>query len=234
MARLSQSRRAGRLGAPVRGRPDPGLVGEGHPSPALPRWQPRGQPCPVADRDHPDEQPPCHLRLRGAAHRRRPVEDGDHPVPEALRRPRGIPLPAHRRLTPQDPGNGVVVPDHVMGVEAGLDPPQPTVGVLGPQCGPRPRSEPGRPSRRRRSIRLSGNRRFSPGERRWISATPGSVVGCSVGNPQNGRRYGGFASRPPQATCNVQAIRSPSRPCEPGELNRGPHRDHLPSRPASG
>ena len=29
-------------------------------------------------------------------------------------------------------------------------------------------------------------------------------------------------------------IRSPSRPCEPGELNRGPHRDHLPSRPASG
>jgi hypothetical protein len=107
------------------------------------------------------------------------------------------------------------------GVEAGLDPPQPTVGVLGPQCGPQPRSEPGRPSRRRRSIPLSGDRRFSRGERRWISATPRSVVGCSVGNPQNGRRYGGFASRPPQATCNVQAIRSPSRPCEPGELNRG-------------
>lgn len=108
-----------------------------------------------------------------------------------------------------------------LGVEAGLDPPQPTVGVLGPQCGPQPRSEPGRPSRRRRSIPLSGDRRFSRGERRWISATPRSVVGCSVGNPQNGRRYGGFASRPPQATCNVQAIRSPSRPCEPGELNRG-------------
>ena len=42
--------------------------------------------------------------------------------------------------------DGVVVPDHVMGGEAGLDPPQPTVGVLGPQCGPQPRSEPGRPS----------------------------------------------------------------------------------------
>ena len=35
-------------------RPDPGLVGEGHPPPAQPRRQPRGQPRPVADRDHPD------------------------------------------------------------------------------------------------------------------------------------------------------------------------------------
>jgi transposase len=35
-----------------------------------------------------------------AAQRARPVEEGDHPLPEALRRPRGLPPPASRRLTP--------------------------------------------------------------------------------------------------------------------------------------
>ena len=36
---------------------------------------------------------------------RRPVEEGDHPLPEALRRPRGLPPPPRRRrLTPQTPG----------------------------------------------------------------------------------------------------------------------------------
>ena len=33
-----------------------------------------------------------------------PVQEGDHPLPEALRRPRGLPPPARRRLTPQLPG----------------------------------------------------------------------------------------------------------------------------------
>jgi hypothetical protein len=43
--------------------------------------------------------------LRRAAHRARPVEEGDHPLPEALRRPRGLPSPPRRRrLTPQTPG----------------------------------------------------------------------------------------------------------------------------------
>jgi hypothetical protein len=46
----------GGLGPPVRRCPDPGIVGEGHPSPAQSRRQPRGQSCPVADRDHPDER----------------------------------------------------------------------------------------------------------------------------------------------------------------------------------
>ena len=86
----------------------------------------------------------------------------------------------------------------------------------------------GRPTRARSRLVVCRSL-FGP-EPRLLSRS-----GCSVvRQPQNGRRYGGFASRPPQATCNVQAIRSPSRPCEPGELNRGPHRDHLPSRPASG
>ena len=44
----------GRLGAPVRRRPDPGLVGQSHPPPAQPRRRPPGQPRPVADRVHPD------------------------------------------------------------------------------------------------------------------------------------------------------------------------------------
>jgi hypothetical protein len=75
----------GRLGAPVRRRADPRLVGEGHPPPPQPRRQPRGQPRAVADRDHPDGQPPRHPRLRRPAHRRGPAGEGHHPLPEALR-----------------------------------------------------------------------------------------------------------------------------------------------------
>jgi transposase len=43
-------------------------------------------------------------RLHPAAHRRGTVEEGDHPLPEAVRRPRGLPLPALRRLTAKPPG----------------------------------------------------------------------------------------------------------------------------------
>ena len=44
---------------------------------------------------------PGHPRLRRAAHRRRHVQGGDHPLPEALRRPRGLPPPPPGRwLTP--------------------------------------------------------------------------------------------------------------------------------------
>ena len=82
--------------------PDPGLVRENAPAPAQPRREPRGQPCPVADRDHPDERPPRHPRLRSAAHGGGAVEEGHHPLPETVRRPRGLPLPA--RLTPSPRG----------------------------------------------------------------------------------------------------------------------------------
>src|SRR6185312_2992752 len=94
----------GGLGAPVRGRPDPGILRQADPPPPQPRRQPRGQPRPVADRDHPDELPCPDPRLRRTAHQRGPVEEGDHPLPEALRRPPGLPPPAPRRLTPQTPG----------------------------------------------------------------------------------------------------------------------------------
>ena len=62
-----------------------------------PGRRPPGQPRPVADRDHPDELPPADPRLRRAAHRRRPVQERDHALPEALRRPRGLPPPPRRR-----------------------------------------------------------------------------------------------------------------------------------------
>ena len=48
----------GRLGAPVRRRPDPRLVRQDHPPPPQPRRRPAGQPRPVAHRDHPDGHHP--------------------------------------------------------------------------------------------------------------------------------------------------------------------------------
>ncbi len=44
-------------------------------------------------------------RLRRAPHGRREIQGGDHPLPEALRRPRGLPPPPPgRRLTHKAPG----------------------------------------------------------------------------------------------------------------------------------
>ena len=99
----------GRLGAPVRRRPDPGIVGESHPPPAQPRRRPPGQPRPVADRVHPDELPPADPRLRRTAHQGRTVQEGDHPLPEALRRPRGLPPPPRRRRLTQLSGDGLTL-----------------------------------------------------------------------------------------------------------------------------
>jgi transposase len=64
----------GRLGAPVRHRPHPRLLGESDPPPAQPRRRPPGQPRPVADRHHPDELAPTDPRLRRPAHQGRPVK----------------------------------------------------------------------------------------------------------------------------------------------------------------
>ena len=92
----------GRLGAHVRRRPHPGFFGQDPAAPAQPGREPRGQSCPMADRDHPDERPPRHPRLCRTAHQRRLAGEGHHPLPEALRRPRRLPPPA--RLTPELPG----------------------------------------------------------------------------------------------------------------------------------
>jgi len=70
----------------------------------------------------------------------------------------------------------------------------------------------GRPTRAR-SRRSVCRSLFGP-EPRLLSRS-----GCSVvRQPQNGRRYGGFASRPPQATCNVQASAHPPDHANPESL----------------
>jgi hypothetical protein len=94
----------------------PGKVTRHRPQP---RRRPAGQPRPVADRVHPHGLRPGHPRLRPAPHERRKVQGRDHPLPEALRRPRGIPPPAPgRRLTHIPQGR----PDPIFGcrTRAGL------------------------------------------------------------------------------------------------------------------
>jgi hypothetical protein len=103
-SRLMWSWIATQEGPRVRGRADPRVLGQDPPAPAQPRREPRGQPRPVADRHHPDERPSRNPRPRPAAHGGRAVEEGGHPLPQVLRRPRGLPLPATRRLTRKPPG----------------------------------------------------------------------------------------------------------------------------------
>jgi len=56
-----------------------------------------------------DELPRSHPRLRQAAHRAGPVEEGDHALPQAVRRPRGLPAPPHRRLSTLNSGDGLTL-----------------------------------------------------------------------------------------------------------------------------
>src|SRR5260370_1162920 len=81
------------MGAPVRCRADPGILGQDRPPPAQPRRRPPGQPRAVADRVHPPWLPPGHPRLRRTAHERGKVQGRDHPLPHALPRPPGLPPP---------------------------------------------------------------------------------------------------------------------------------------------
>src|SRR5258708_38223202 len=85
------------MGAPVRCRADPGILGQDRPPPAQPRRRPPGQPRAVGDRVHPPGLPPGHPRLRRTAHERGKVQGRDHPLPQALRRPRGLPPPPPAR-----------------------------------------------------------------------------------------------------------------------------------------
>jgi hypothetical protein len=89
---------------PVRGRADPRLLGQdAEPAPAQPRRRPPGQPRPMADRVHPDGLAPADSRLRCPAQQGRPVQARDHPLPQTLRSPRELPLPA-AQLTTRHPG----------------------------------------------------------------------------------------------------------------------------------
>ncbi|HUJ05814.1 MAG TPA: transposase [Streptosporangiaceae bacterium] len=84
-----------RLGAPVRLGAHPRDLGQDQePAPALPRRRPAGQPRALADRHHPDELAPAHPRLCRPAEQGRPDQARDHPLPQTLRSPRNLPLPA--------------------------------------------------------------------------------------------------------------------------------------------
>jgi hypothetical protein len=66
-----------------------------------PRWPPRGQRGAVAHRAGADEVPRAYPRLCRQAHRRRAVQARDHALLEALRGPRGLPLPQAHRPSPR-------------------------------------------------------------------------------------------------------------------------------------
>ena len=86
LAACAPTRASPRCAAPARSTPPPAssaatastAVGTGKPTP------------PVADRLHPDGHRPAHSGLRGPAHQRRQDHQGDHALPQALRRPRGL------------------------------------------------------------------------------------------------------------------------------------------------
>ena len=97
-------RSRGRLGAPVRRRPDPRILGQGHPPPPQPRRRPPGQPRPVADRDHPDELPPA---TRAYVERRTAEGLSKTEIIRCLKRYVAREVYPHLRaaaLTPQAPG----------------------------------------------------------------------------------------------------------------------------------
>ena len=85
--------------------PHPRLQRQDQPAPAQQRRQQAGQLRPAPHRHRPHALPPAHPRLRGQEDRGRQRQDGDHPLPGTLHRPRGLPGPhlhphrsnAHRR-----------------------------------------------------------------------------------------------------------------------------------------
>ena len=73
--------------------PHPRLQRQDQPAPAQQRRQPAGQLRPAPHRHRPHALPPAHPRLRESEDRGRQRQDGDHPLPETLHRPRGLPGP---------------------------------------------------------------------------------------------------------------------------------------------
>jgi transposase len=63
-----------------------------HP-PTQPRREPPGQRRALPGDHRPHALAPAHHRLRRPPDRRRPLEAGDHPLPQALPRPRDLPAP---------------------------------------------------------------------------------------------------------------------------------------------
>ena len=80
----------GELRRAVRRQPRRRLLRQAAPPPPQPRRRPAGQLRPVADRLHPDGHRPTHPGLHRPAHHRGQDHQRDHPLPQALRRPRGL------------------------------------------------------------------------------------------------------------------------------------------------
>ena len=74
----------------LRDLPDPGLLRTDQPAPPLPRRPPPSQRCALPDRDRAHAIPPAHHRLRRPPHHRGPHQKRHHPLPQTLRRPRGL------------------------------------------------------------------------------------------------------------------------------------------------
>ena len=67
-----------------------------------PRRRPGREQRPLHRHHRPDAPPPAHPRLRRTTHRRRPQQTRDHPLPQALHRPRDLrqPAPTNEAHTP--------------------------------------------------------------------------------------------------------------------------------------
>ncbi|MPZ78699.1 MAG: transposase [Deltaproteobacteria bacterium] len=80
----------------------PRVIGQDHPPPPQPWRQPASQRRPVPRRHRPHALAPTHHRLRRPSHRRGQVQTRDHPLPQALPRPRDLhPAPTPHRRRPR-------------------------------------------------------------------------------------------------------------------------------------
>jgi transposase len=89
--RLPQGRRVVRRA--VRQQPDPGVLGQDHSSPPQLRRRPASQQRLAPDRGLPPAFLPTHPRLRPTPRPRRQDQARNHPLPQALHRPRGLQQP---------------------------------------------------------------------------------------------------------------------------------------------
>ena len=85
---------------PLRSHPREGLQRQDQWPSTQPRWRPPGQHRAAPDRPGPTEPPPTHQGLRRKTQSRGQNQEVDHPLPEALHRPRDLQTP--REPTPAE------------------------------------------------------------------------------------------------------------------------------------
>jgi transposase len=85
----------GRVRPPGRSRTDPGVLRPHTPPPTQPRRRQGSQQRPAHHRPDPHALRRTHPRLRRTTHQGRAEQKGHHALPQAIRRPRGLPRPHH-------------------------------------------------------------------------------------------------------------------------------------------